>query len=113
MTPPMPPRATAYTDMRDAIEHTLGTPEYAAADGDRAAASEMIALAVCAALAERRTVYIPLPATIRGERQRAARDAGIVSMFDHHIPLGRIVQHSGLSRRQVLRILRRRGRHVP
>ena len=100
--------AGAYTDMVSAIEHVLGTAEYAATE--RSARAEMLSLAVCAALAERRSVYIPLPATITARRARESRRAIIISMFDAGAPLGRIVSRSGLSRRQVRRILRQRGR---
>ena len=100
--------AGAYTDIVSAIEHVLDTAEYAAAE--RSARAEVLSLAVCAALAERRRIYIPLPATILGHRARETRDATILSAFDAGIPLGRIVSRSGLSRRQVRRILRQRGR---
>ena len=108
MTPPMP--ASAFTDMRDAISHVLVDPEYAAAPPDEQA--EMLALAVCAALAERRSIYIPLPATVRSERQRAARDAALVAEFEAGAPPGRLAARHGLTRRHVGRILRARG-HTP
>ena len=112
MTPPMPRPATAWTDMLDAIRHTLGTPEYAAADraGDDDEMAQTLALAVCAALAERRSVYIPLPATVRSERQRERRDAALVAQFDAGSAPGLLAIRHRLSRRQVLRILARAGR---
>lgn len=111
MTPPMPrPPATAFTDMLGAIGHVLADPEYAAAPPDEQA--EMLALAVCTALAERRSIYIPLPATVRNQRQRAVRDAALVAEFDAGVPPGRLAARHGLSRRQVRRILRTRG-HTP
>ena len=94
--------------MLGAIGHTLAAPQFAAANRDEQA--EMLALAVCAALAERRSVYIPLPATVRGERQRAARDAALVAQFDAGTPPGALAARHGISRRQVVRILHSRGR---
>lgn len=102
--------ASAYLDMADALEHALRAPGFAATDDPKARA-EMLALAVCARLAERRNIYIPLPASVLSERNRARRDAAIVAQFDTGVHVDRIVARSpGLSRRQVKRILRRSGR---
>lgn len=96
-------QSAAYRDMVSAIEHVLATSEYAAASsGDGA---EMIALAVCAALAERRNIYVPLPATILGRKHRASRDHLILSMARGGAHPSRIAQHIKLSPRQVRRIL--------
>ena len=95
----------AYRDMVSAIEHVLASPGYAAASsGDGA---EMIALAVCAALAERRSIYIPLPATILDRKHRSSRDHLILSMARGGAHPSQIAQRIKLSPRQVRRILHR------
>ena len=81
------------------------SPEYSAAPSG--AGAGMIALAICTALAERRTIYVPLPSTIRRRMNRAARDTLICSMFRHGTHPNRIASHVGLSPRQVRRILHR------
>ena len=107
----MPSSSSAFTDMVSAIRHALAAPEFTAADPDGQA--ETLALAVCAALAERRTVYIPLPATVRGQRQRTARDAALAAEFDAGVPLGRLAARHGITRRHARRILRAGGRTTP
>ena len=96
-------QSTMYRDMLSAIEHVLATSEYAAASpGDGA---EMIALAVCAALAERRGIYVPYPATILARKNRTARNNRILSLAKGGASPSRIASHVRLSPRQVRRIL--------
>lgn len=94
-------QSATYEDMLSAIQHVLDSPEHAAG-GDSA---EMIALAICAALAERRSAYVPLPATILDRKIRAKRNRLILSMAADGATPSRIARRINLSSRQVRRIL--------
>ena len=98
-------QSATYQDMLSAIEHVLSSAEYAVAS--RADRAKMIALGICAALAERRTIYVSLPSTIRRRINRAARNTLIRSMFRHGTHPNLIASRVGLSPKQVRRILHR------
>lgn len=93
-----------YQDMLSAIEHVLLSSEYAAAAGSGARA-EMIALTICASLAERRAIYVPLPSTIRRRANRDARNKLIWLMSQNGAHPNHIAPRVKLSPRQVRRIL--------
>ena len=91
-------------DMKAAIRSTLGSGRYREAGGPEARI-DLIVLSICSVLAERRSVYVPEPGTIRRQFDRELRDASIHSEAAAGKTTTEIARRHALSTRQVRRIL--------
>ena len=93
------------SDMLAGLRAALGREEYRAARSDDARAL-ILAYAVCTALAERRTVYIPTAAALRRQVERATRNLRIQNAAARGASGPDLARRYALSPRQIDRILK-------